>query len=153
MVAIGDMMSPIKNVALVNQLGQVVNHVIVDTDDTETIEALHEQWGTHRYVETTEEDVIILHSSEEVWTTHCDSPDCDTKGFTLPDHAVYMKALGIELPVFNETEELSREFEEITIKGRKYPDDSLLIKENAAKRPIGWVLPDGVEEVSLVDKE
>jgi len=150
-------MSPIKNVALVNELGQVVNHVVVDTDDTKTIDALHEQWGTHRHV-ITEDDVIILHPSEEVWTTHCDDSSCDKNGFTLPDWEVYYKALGIELPlatpiVYEEPPTPSDDYEEVTINGRVYPDDSLLIKENAHKRPKGWVLPDGAVEVSLADKE
>jgi hypothetical protein len=150
-VAIGEIMSPIKNVALVNELGQVINHVVVDTEDTETMDALHEQWGTYRHVETSNEDIIILHESNEVWTTHCDDPDCEKTGFNLPDLEVYAKVQGLEKPpVFEIAEEKHKV---ITIKGREYPDDSLLIKENVSKRPNGWVLPEGEVEVSLADKE
>ena len=146
-------MSPIKNVALVNELGQVVNHVVVDTEDTETIAALHEQWTTTRFVETNDDDVIILHKSDAVWTTHCDNPDCEKSGFTLPAWDVYYSALGIVEPTDVEVSEPANDFKPVTINGRKYPDDSLLIKENASKRPVGWVLPEGEEEVSLADKE
>jgi len=145
-------MSPIKNVALINKLGQVVNHVVVDTDDKELLDALHVEWDTHRHVETKDDDIIILHQSEEVWTTHCNDLECENKGFTLPDAEVYFKALGVEIPPATTEIEFVPP-KEITINGRVYPEDSLLIKENAARRPEGWVLPEGVLEVSLSDKD
>lgn len=138
-------MSPIKNVALVNELGQVINHVVVDTDDTETMEALHAEWTTHRHVETTDEDVIILDESPEIWTTHCDDPNCEKNGFNLPDGYVTEPTLTvIPSPVDHET---------VSINGKVYPTDSLLIKENASLRPAGWSLPEGVGEVTLADKD
>lgn len=144
-------MSPIKSVALINKLGQVVNYVVVDTDDEETINALHERWDTHRHAEPKEGDTIILHESDEVWTTHCDDDSCENNGFTPPATDIYHKALGIETPVLEDIVESERIFKEIKINGKVYPDDSYLIKENASKRPQGWVLPEGAEEVSLAD--
>lgn len=146
-------MSPIKNVALINELGQVVNHVVVDTDDTETIAGLHKEWQTTRFVETSENDVIHLSSAEDVWTTHCDDPDCDKTGFNLPEFERFAESVGIVVPTITLPAPVENDFTEITINGRKYPDDSLLIKENASKRPVGWILPKGEEEVSLADKE
>lgn len=141
-------MSPIRNVALVNELGQVVNHVVVDTDDTETIANLHEHWGTTRFVETNEEEVIILHASDEIWTTHCNNPSCDKHGFNLPD---LQRIAEIDGNVIIAPPVPEKEFVEITIGGKKYPSDSLLIKENAHLRPEGYQLPEGVEEISLED--
>ncbi len=115
----------IQNVALINANDQVVNHVVVDTDDAETIAALHEQWGTVRYVVTAVEDVIIIDPSPVIWTTHTEAD-----GFVPP--------ISHEEPIAAEPT-----FVEITIGGRKYPSDSLLIKENASSRPAGWVLPAG----------
>lgn len=136
-------MSPIKNVAIINQLGQVVNHIVVDTDDTKLLDNLHAEWGTNRHVETTESDVIILDPSPEIWTTHCDNPDCEKSGFNLPEEPV----VAIE-PI-----EPIEPIEEVTINGRVYPIDSLLIKENAHLRPAGWIFPSGDVEVSLADAE
>jgi hypothetical protein len=126
----------IENVALVNSLGQVVNHVIVDTDDTETMSALHEQWGTERHVVTAIDDVIILHESDEIWTTHCDDAKCETHGFNLPDKDKYLEAIGVKVE------------SPITITERKIselPDDSWLLEKNAADRPEGWTFPADVK--------
>ena len=133
-------MSPIKNVALVNELGQVVNHVVVDTEDTETIAALHEQWQTHRHVETTEEDIIILHQDDDIWTEHCDKPECEKSGFNLPDMETYLTRIGVpvERPVVK--------VEEKEIDGRKFPIDSLFLKSNAHLRPESWEMPEGMTE-------
>lgn len=135
-------MSPIKNVALINELGQVVNHVVVDTDDAETIAGLHTQWGTTRYVETTEDDVIILHKDDDIWTEHCDNPACDNHGFNLPDAETYLKRIGawVEAAVVEPIEEKE-------VNGKKYPIDSKLLKSNAHLRPEGYVFPEGLTEV------
>lgn len=133
-------MSPIKNVALINELGQVVNHVIVDTDDTETITALHKEWKTTRYVETNDE-VIILHQDDDIWTEHCDNPDCEKSGFNLPDEETYLKRIGAWVQPVTLT------IEEKTVNGKKYPIDSKLLKSNAHLRPEGYQFPEGVTEV------
>lgn len=126
----------IENVALVNELGQVVNHVVVDIDDTGIMDALHEYWGTVRHVVTKVDDVIILDESPEIWTTHCDNPDCETTGFNIP---IVEEETSI-IPI-----------EQVIIGTRAYPIDSFLIKENAHTRPVGWVLPEDEKEVSLAD--
>jgi len=133
----------IQNIAIVNELGQVVNHVVADTDDTELIERLHAEWGTHRFVVTTDEDVLMFDESDDIWTTHCDDPNCDKQGFNLPEVRLEaIAALHAEPP-----------HETVKINGRVYPADSHLIKENASERPAGWTLPDDETEVSLRDAE
>ena len=108
------------------------------------MDTIHKQWGTHRHVITTPEDSIHLDPfNDNIWTTHCDDSTCENYGFNLPIDAMTPKFEIIDTPPP----------EEITIKGRKYPVCSLLIKENANRRPTGWVLPEGEEEVSLVNKE
>ena len=134
----------IENVALINELGQVVNHVVVDTDDKETMDALHETWETHRHV-VTNNDVIILDESPEIWTTHCDDPDCDKSGFNLPEN--YTQPVIPQPEISLNPNDYDHEV--VLINGRIYPADSWLIKENAHTRPKDWILPDGVEEVSL----
>lgn len=135
--------------ALINSSDQVVNHVVIDkeADNFETVMADQlAYWNCIRYVETTEDNsAIILHPSDEIWTTHKED-----EGFVLPDMKLYYETLGI--PVEEDISEDS-EYEPITINGRVYPSDSLLIKENASKRPVGWVLPEDETEVSLKDKE
>ena len=78
--------------ALINELGQVINHIVVDkeADNFEEIMVGQlEHWVCTRYVETTEEQpVIILDADPEIWTTHCDDPDCEKTGFNLPVTAV-----------------------------------------------------------------
>jgi len=147
-VAIGDIMG-IQNIAIVNELGQVVNHVVADTDDTELIERLHAEWGTHRFVVTTDEDVIFFDESDDIWTTHCDDPNCDKQGFTLPE--ARLTAIREANVVVNPFAEPNHET--VKINGRVYPADSHLIKENASDRPVGWTLPANEAEVSLADAE
>jgi len=126
--------------AIINDQDQVVNHILVDKDAPDFEEVMAGQlahWGCVRYVETTtEQPMIILDENPNIWTTHTEEA-----GFVLPV---------IETPII---EENSTPITEVTINGRKYPVDSLLIKENAANRPAGWVLPDGQVEVSLSDAE
>lgn len=133
----------IEKIALINEEGQVVNYVLVDVDDTETITGLHEVHNTTRYVVANDE-VIILDDSPEIWTTHCDNPDCKNHGFNLPT---------VETPVAQIPKQSTNpddyDHDIVVINGRVYPADSWLIKENAANRPDGWVLPDGQVEVSL----
>lgn len=135
--------------ALINSTDQVVNHVVIDkeADNFEIVMADQlAHWNCVRYVETTEDNpLIILHESDEIWTTHTED-----EGFVLPDMNLYYETLG-QSPVLNIEED--SDFEAITINGRTYPSDSLLIKENASKRPANWVLPEDEEEVSLADKE
>ena len=141
-------MSPIKNIALINELGQVVNHVVADTDDAAVMEMLHGVWGTTRYVETSDDNVIILDKDPEVWTTHCDDPDCDKTGFNLPTEEE-LKKIGVITTVTPPTD--TTFIETVKINGRTYPKDSRLFKENAHLRAEGWTLPEGEVEVSLAD--
>ena len=138
-------MSPIKNVALVNELGQVVNHVVVDTDDTKTMDALHQHWNTHRHVETTETDVIILDADPEIWTTHCDNPDCDNQGFTLPNGSKGTNDLAEKLrELYGDPDA------HVTKKKSELPSDSWLLEENAHLRTAGWKFPDNM---TIIDDE
>jgi hypothetical protein len=130
--------------ALINDKNQVVNHVVVDKDapDFESVmQSLFEYWNCVRYVETTNDDEIVIHLDEdpEIWTTHTEE-----EGFILPS----TPKPTVEEPLIR----VNPEFE-VLIKGKRYPKDSLLIKENASLRPNDWVLPEGIEEVSLADKE
>jgi hypothetical protein len=135
----------IKNVALINANDQVVNIVIVDVEDEVTMVGLHEQWGTVRWVEFDHDaDDIILDPSPEVWTTHTEET-----GFEIPES---YKTVTVVIEDAENTEETTP-VEEVTINGRVYPKDSLLIKENASRRPEGWVFPDGETEVSLSDAD
>ncbi len=123
--------------AIINDQDQVVNHILVDKDAPDFEQVMADQlahWGCVRYVETTEENpIIVLDPSPVIWTTHTEET-----GFVLPT------------PVFVSE---GAEHEKVVINGRTYPADSLLIQENAANRPVGWVLPDGEVEVSLSDAE
>lgn len=140
MVGIGDMMK--ETFALINDQDQVVNHIILDKDIVNFEEEMAGQlahWGCVRYVETTEEQsVIILDESPEIWTTHTD----DT-GFVLPESVV-------EVQVVPQREPLEHE---VRVAGRILPKDSLLFVENAALRPEGWTLPEGNVELSLSNAE
>lgn len=130
--------------ALINDLDQVVNHIVVDKEGADFQQVMADQlahWGCVRYVETTvEQPVIILDESPEIWTTHTEET-----GFVLPEGATG----SVQVEFISE----ERSHETVKIKGRTYPVDSLLIKENASTRPEGWVLPEGVEEVSLNDAD
>ena len=125
--------------AIINDQDQVVNHILVDKDAPDFEQVMADQlayWGCVRYVETTEENpVIVLDPSPVIWTTHSEET-----GFVLPTFA----------PVIVEEKP---NHATVVINGRTYPADSLLIQENAATRPVGWVLPDGEVEVSLSDAE
>lgn len=133
--------------ALINDQNQVVNHIIVDKEGSDFEEVMAGQlefWGCVRYVETTEEQpVIILDDSPEIWTTHTED-----EGFVLPEGSIVPAiVLGME------TDEVAPLPETVIINGRKYPKDSMLIKENFARRPEGYSLPEGEVEVSLNDAE
>lgn len=133
--------------AIINDKDQVVNHILVDKDapDFEAVmTAQLAHWGCVRYVETTnEEHLIILDPSPEVWTTHTEET-----GFVIPE------AYLVPAPSVDEvTIAAEPDHETVKIKGRTYPADSLLIAENAALRPAGWVIPDGQTEVSLADAD
>lgn len=129
--------------AIINENDQVVNHILVDKDAPDFEEVMAGQlahWGCVRYVETTDRAVtIILDESPNIWTTHTEET-----GFVIPSE--------YETPphVFPTHEP---DHETVSIKGRIYPADSLLIKENASRRPEGWVLPEGQTEVSLADAD
>lgn len=123
--------------ALINDQDQVVNHIVVDKDAPEFEQVMADQlahWECVRYVETTEEDNIILDPSPEIWTTHTEET-----GFVLPS----------VLPTFV----IDTPMKHYVINGREYPFNSLLIKENSPLRPEGWTLPEGEVEVSLADAE
>jgi hypothetical protein len=122
--------------ALINSLGQVINHIVVDkeADNFEEVMAGQlEHWDCTRYIETTEEKpVIILDADPEIWTTHCDNPDCEKTGFNLPEIA--------EAPV-SVVMERDPDIEIVVRKKSELPEDSLLLEENAANRPEGWIFP------------
>ena len=136
--------------ALINSLGQVVNHVVIDkeADNFETVIA--DQlvvWDCVRYVETSEDTpLIILDESPEIWTTHCADAACENQGFNPPSEDLLKLHYGI-------TETNVVDHAVVKIGGRTYPADSMLIKENAANRPAGWTLPEGETEVSMADKD
>ena len=138
----------IENVAIVNELGQVVNHIVIDTDDTETMEAIHKQWGTHRHVVTSDDDVIIIDESPEIWTTHCDDPACENKGFNLPEG--YKPIPAPEKIAEIIYEKYGNPDAHITRKKSELPADSWLSEENASFRPTGWVFPDNM---TIIDDE
>ena len=128
----------IKNVALINANDQVVNIVVVDVEDEVTVGGLHEFWGTVRWAEVdVDADDIVLDPSPEIWTTHTEE-----NGFVSPVAETPVPVNGAVVNI-----------EEVTIGGKAYPKDSLLIMENAAARPAGWVSPDGQVEVSLSDAD
>lgn len=137
--------------ALINDLDQVVNHIVVDKEGADFQQVMADQlayWGCVRYVETTEEQpVIVLDPSPEIWTTHTEAT-----GFVLPEGYVTDENIISEQKPLS-TNPADYDHEIVIIKGRVYPADSLLIKENAARRPNGWVLPEGATEVSLSDAE
>jgi hypothetical protein len=120
--------------ALINALGQVVNHIVMDKDNENFESNMADQlafWDCTRYVETTEEPpVIILDESPDIWTTHCDNPDCENHGFNLPDQAQPVFAPQAHAPIIRKKSEL--------------PADSWLLEENASDRPDGWVFPSHV---------
>lgn len=132
--------------AIINDMDQVVNHILVDKDASDFEEVMAGQlahWNCVRYVETTEEQpVIILDPSPEIWTTHT-----ETTGFVLPAYlAKNQVGTAIETP----REPLEHE---VKVGGRILPKDSMLFVENAARRPAGWSLPEGTVELSLSDAE
>jgi len=139
---------PLETFALINALGQVVNHIVIDKDNENFESNMADQLAVFectRYVETTEEQpVIILDESPEIWTTHCDNPDCEKTGFNLPEQKIIVE------PIVDSSND---PIETVVIKGRTYPADSMLIKENASRRPAGWSFPEGVVEVTLADKD
>lgn len=131
--------------ALINDKDQVVNHIVIDKDDADfekNMAVQLEHWGCVRYVETDAvTDIIILDESPTIWTTHTEE-----EGFVLPVEYLPPKLEEIFPPV-------APDHETVSIKGRIYPKDSLLLKENASHRPEGWVLPEGEKEVSLTDAD
>lgn len=129
----------IKNIALINENNQVVNHVIADVDDALVMEMLYREWNAVRHVETKETDDIVLNPDPEIWTTHTDED-----GFVPPAPLV------VEIPL---PEVDDNRIETVVINGRTYPKNSLLIRENNYRRPEGWTLPEGEVEVSLADVE
>ena len=129
--------------AIINDQDQVVNHILVDKDAPDFEEVMAGQlahWGCVRYVETTPNDIIDFYDDPHTWTTHTEET-----GFVLPT---------LPPPPFVDNRKPSECIEgAVRIKGRIYPPDSLLIKENAHLRPEGWDFAEGVEEVSLEDAE
>ena len=106
--------------ALINDKDQVINHIVVDKESSDFEEIMVGQlthWGCVRYVETFNEP-IILDPSPEIWTTHTE-------------------AEGFVFPTFDATH--IPEIKEIEKSG--LPADSLLLEENADKRPEGWQFP------------
>lgn len=114
--------------ALINDKDQVVNHIVVDKEDTNFEQVMADQlahWGCVRYIETTDtQPVIILDPSPEIWTTYDDEA-----GFVLPDGTFFD---GVEY------------VQPRTKKASELPDDSLLLEINKANRPDGWEWPKGL---------
>lgn len=115
--------------ALINDKGQVVNHILVDKESADfetTMAGQLEHWGCIRYVETTEDQpIIILDESPEIWTTHCNTEGCENEGqFILPNQFTPVDP-----------------FAPMTKKKSELPSDSLLLEENASNRPEGWAFP------------
>jgi len=133
--------------ALINDQDQVINHIVIDKDDANFETNMAGQlahWGCIRYVETNvQEDAIILDESPTIWTTHTEET-----GFVLPED---YKPRTIESTIVDSSPVTPHET--ITISGRVYPKDSLLIKENVSRRPEGWTLPEDEVEVSLSDAD
>ena len=116
--------------ALINDKDQVVNHIVIDKDDSNfesNMAGQLEHWGCVRYVETdVVNDVIILDESDEIWTTHNEE-----QGFVLPDGSY--------------TNQTTGEYIELrTKKASELPDDSLLLEKNKANRPLDWEWPEGL---------
>ena len=118
--------------AIINDLDQVVNHIVVDKDTSDFEEVMTAQlahWGCVRYVETTEEQpIIVLDESPTIWTTHTEET-----GFVLP-----VIPTVVSEPVKREKTKVNKS---------SLPADSLLLEENAKNRPEGWDLLDYVEVV------
>lgn len=129
----------IKNIALINEHDQVVNHVIADVEDMSVLEMLYREWNAVRYVETKETDAIVLNPDPEIWTIHTEE-----SGFVPPAPIV----VDLLPPILAESEH-----ETVVINGRTYPKNSRLIKENNHLRHEGWTLPEGEVEVSLADAD
>jgi hypothetical protein len=134
--------------ALINSNDQVVNHIVVDKEAADFEEVMVGQlahWGCVRYVETTEEQpLIILDESPTIWTTHTEED-----GFVLPVNPNdVIEPNTLEIEHFENNNGAT-----VTINGRIYPTNSLLIKENASNRPTGYSIPNGEVEVSLSDAE
>ena len=112
--------------ALINDKDQVVNHVVIDKESSNFEEVMADQlehWSCVRYVETTDDKpIIVLDEDPEIWTTHTEE-----EGFVLPE-AYQTK---ITMP-------------ETVKKKSELPTDSLLLEENASKRPEGWKWPEGL---------
>ena len=115
----------IKNVALINEENQVVNHIVIDTEDESAVAELLSFWKCVRYVETVETDVIHLDSHPAIWTLHSEE-----EGFIPPDLEA-LREEGALPPIIT------------YVKKDGLPDDSLLLEENAANRPEGWEFPKG----------
>jgi hypothetical protein len=134
--------------ALINNNNQVINHIVIDKDDIAFESNMADQlahWNCVRYVETTEDEpVIIFDESPDIWTTHTEED-----GFVIPvgygTEIVEIESEFIPQPEWDGSI--------VTINGRQYPTCSLLLKENAQYRGSNWTLPDGEVEVSLDDAE
>lgn len=136
--------------ALINDKDQVVNHVVIDKDASDFEQVIADQlahWNCVRYVETTEEQpVIVLDPSPEIWTTHTEET-----GFVLPAGSAVDLTPAVASSISTNPADYDHEI--VIIKGRVYPADSRLIKENAARREPDWVVPEGETEVSLADAD
>jgi hypothetical protein len=132
--------------ALINDQDQVINHIVIDKDDANFETNMAGQlahWGCVRYVETDlERDDIILDERPTIWTTHTEET-----GFVLPEG---YKPIHVEVAPSADSNPVA-EIEKVTIGGRVYPKDSLLIAENASRRAADWTFPEGEVEVSLKD--
>ena len=113
----------IKNVALINEENQVVNHIVIDTEDESAVADLLSFWKAVRYVETVATDVIHLDPHPAIWTLHGEE-----EGFIPPDLEA-LREEGSLPPIITYIEK------------DKLPADSLLLEENAANRPEGWEFP------------
>lgn len=117
-------MANVKNVALLDDQNRLVNHIILDIDNEDDVQALLEYWGATRFVETKDDHDIIVTEDPNVWSVW----DDETEKFTITGIETERKI------VFD----LDREVQTVKINGVDYPVDSHVFIENAEDRPEGW---------------
>lgn len=118
-------MANIKNVALLNDKNQLVNHIVLDIDDAEAVEVMLKEWDAVRWVETQEDHSIIISDDPDIWAVWSD----ETKKFSL---------VGLPAPTmtFKPGEDIVENTSPtVIIEGVEYPIDSGVFFENADTHP------------------
>jgi hypothetical protein len=122
---VGVIMANKKNVALLNEKNQLVNHIVLDIDDAEATQVMFKEWGAVRWVETQEDHSIIISDDPNIWAVWSD----ETKTFSivgLPEPTLTFE------PADDYVENLSPT---VTVEGVEYPIDSGVFFENADTHP------------------